>query len=397
MVNYKKTLNDIHKKGEAMKKKLENIIKTNSYINKLYTLLGSLLVKIIGIFVRETPKTILFVSYMGKNFNDSPKAIYDKMVDDPYFKDYTFIWAFNDINQYDIKEENTQIVKMDSLTYLLTALRASYWITNVNIERGLHFKKSYTKSINTWHGVPLKKVGNDVAGRNDFDFSDTNLFCYSSEYEYTIYKQAFKLTDNNLYKLGMPRNDLIIQNDSVFKEKVRKKYQIKNKKIILYAPTWRDDPEDLRLMDLQQWEQKLSKDYVLLIKMHGLAQKFDLTNNQFVLDVSDYEETSELIVAADILITDYSSIMFDFALLNKPVFIYTTDYEKYAEERGLYFDLKESGLSVFEDDAELLEYLQEYDQEKEMKMTEEFNREFIEVRTPDATEKIIALIKERKL
>lgn len=380
-----------------MKKKLENIIKTNSYINKLYTLLGSLLVKIIGLFIRETPKTILFVSYMGKNFNDSPKAIYDKIIEDPYFKEYTFIWAFNDVDKHDVNEENTRIVKMDSLTYLLTALRASYWITNVNIERGLHFKKSYTKSVNTWHGVPVKKVGNDVAGRNDFDFSDTNLFCYSSEYEYTIYKEAFKLTDSNLYKVGMPRNDLIIENNPAIKEKVRKKYQIKNKKIILYAPTWREDPEDLKLMNLKQWEQELSENYVLLIKAHGLAQQFNLIDNKFVLDVSDYEETSELIVASDILITDYSSIMFDFALLNKPVFIYTTDYEKYAKERGLYFNLKESGLSVFEDDTELLEYIQQYDQEKEMKITEEFNREFIEVRTSDATEKIITLIKEEKL
>lgn len=380
-----------------MKKKLENIIKKNTYINKLYTLLGSLLVKVLGMFIRETPKTILFVSYMGKNFNDSPKAIYDLIIKDPYFKDYTFIWAFNDVDKYEIKEDNTRIVKMDSFNYLLTALRASYWITNVNIERGLHFKKNYTKSINTWHGVPLKKVGNDVEGRNDFNFSDTNLFCYSSEYEYAIYQEAFKLTDSNLYKVGMPRNDLIIQNNPAINDKVRNKYNIKNKKIILYAPTWREDPEDLKLMDFKQWEQELSEEYVLMVKIHGLAQKVDLSNNKFVLDVSDYEETSELIVAADILITDYSSIMFDFALLNKVIFIYTTDYEKYARERGLYFDLKATDLSVFNQDTELLEYIKVYDEEKEMRITEEFNREFIEVRTPDATEKIIELIKERKL
>lgn len=380
-----------------MKQRLERIIKSNPYINKLYTFIGSFLVKVIGFFIREDKNTILFVSYMGKNFNDSPKAIYDQMIEDPYFKDYTFVWAFNDVNKYNITEPNTRIVKMDSLNYLLTALRASYWITNVNIERGLHFKKDYTKSVNTWHGVPLKKVGNDVAGRNDFDFSDTNLFCYSSEYEYAIYKEAFKLGDANLYKVGMPRNDLILENDPEIKEKVRKKYQIENKKIILYAPTWRDDPEDLKLMDLKQWEEQLSEDYVLLVKVHGLAQKFNLTNNKFVLDVSDYEETSELIIAADILITDYSSIMFDFALLNKAVFIYTTDYEKYARERGLYFDLKQTGLSVFEKDTELLEYLRVYDEEKEKKITEEFNRKFIEVRRPDATEDIISLIKEENL
>src|SRR5699024_696515 len=181
-----------------MKKKIEKILKTNALFNKLYTLIGSFIVKFIGFFVNKDPKTILFVSYMGKNFNDSPKMIYDSLIADPYFNEYTFIWAFNEPEKYNLSDKNTKKVKMDSYEYLLTALKAEYWITNVNIERGLHFKKKYTKSINTWHGIPLKKVGNDVKGRNDFDFSNTNLFCYSSDYEYDIYRKAFNLTNENL-------------------------------------------------------------------------------------------------------------------------------------------------------------------------------------------------------
>lgn len=380
-----------------MKRKIEQILKTNSFFNKLYTLLGSFIVKFIGLFVNKDPKTILFVSYMGKNFNDSPKMIYDSLKADPAFNDYTFIWAFNDINKYKLKDKNTKIVKMDSIEYLLTALKAEYWITNVNIERGLHFKKGYTKSVNTWHGIPLKKVGNDVKGRNDFNFSNTNLFCYSGDYEYNIYKEAFNLTDDNLYKLGMPRNDVVIENNPKIKEKIKKKYGIKDRKIILYAPTWRDNPNDLALMDLKQWEAVLADEYVLLLKAHGLSEQFNIEENNFIIDVSDFEETSELIVAADVLITDYSSIMFDFALISKPIFLYVPDYEKYSDERGLYFDLMKTELSVFKNALSLLEYIQRFDEDKERDISKKFGQEFNEVNTPDATEKIISLVKEGKL
>lgn len=380
-----------------MKKKLENIIKTNTLINKMYTLIGSLVINLVGLFVKQKPKTILFVSYMGKNFNDSPKMIYDELINDEYFEDYTFIWAFNDINKYKIDNKNTKIIKMDSFKYLLTALQAEYWITNVNIERGLHFKKDYTKSINTWHGIPFKKVGNDVQGRNDFDFSNTNLFCYSGEYESEIYKKAFNLTDKNLFKTGMPRNDLVIKNDSKIIDKVHKKYNIKNKKIILYAPTWRENQDDLKLMDLNKWKEELEDKYVFFIKAHGLSEQLNIQNNEFVMDVSNYEETSELLIAADMLITDYSSIFFDYALLGKPIFIYAPDYNKYVYERGAYFNLQETDLEYFENSNSLLNYIKQFNYEEESMKSSNFIKKYNDTRNTNSTNTIVKLMKEGKL
>ena len=175
----------------CLMKKIEQVLKSNSLFNKLYTLLGSLVVKCIGFFVRLKPKTILFISYSGKSFNDSPKDIYDAMVNDPFFADYTFIWAFKDVDKYELGAHTIK-VKVDTLSYLLIALSAQYWVTNVNIERGLHFKKHYTKYINTWHGIPMKYVGNHVQGRSDFNFYTVDVFTYSGDYEYKIYKEAFK-------------------------------------------------------------------------------------------------------------------------------------------------------------------------------------------------------------
>lgn len=377
-----------------MKRKLEMMIKKNSYLNRLYTFIGSMIVKTWGLLLKEEPRTILFVSFMGKNFNDSPKVIYDRLIKDPYFSNYQFVWAFTEPDKYEISDKNTKKVKMDSLDYLKTALTASYWVTNVNIERGLHFKKEYTKSINSWHGVPLKKIGNDVKGRNDFDFSDADVFCYSGNYEYEIYKRAFKLTDDNLYKVGMPRNEIVLKNDQKIIDKVKSELEIGNKKIILYAPTWRENPNDLKLMDFAEWKKILADDYILLVKAHGLTQGFTIGKNSFVRDISDYEETAELILAADILITDYSSIMFDFTLTNKPIFIYMTDYEKYVAERGVYFDLQETELSIFEKDKQLLEHIQNYEESEERLKSRNFGKKFIEVREPKASQTIIKLMKE---
>ena len=86
--------------------------------------------------------------------------------------------------------------------------------------------------------------------------------------------------------------------------------------------------------------------------------------------------------------------MFDFSLLNKPIFIYTTDYEKYVSERGVYFNLKETNLSMFEDDQTLLKYIQNYDEEKEIRKSYKFSQKFIEVRKPIASQKIINEMKE---
>lgn len=369
-------------------KKLEQILKSNSLFNKLYSIVGSLAVKMVGFFVRMKPKTVLFISFSGKSFNDSPKDIYDAMIADPYFDDYTFIWAFRNPDKY-VMDERTLKVKVDTFGYLLTALSAQYWVTNVNIERGLHFKKSYTKYINTWHGIPMKYVGNNVSGRSDFNFYTVDLFTYSGDYEYEIYKEAFKLDDSNLFKFGMPRNEILIENSSVNRDEVLNELGIVDKKVILYAPTWREDESDLVLMDLGKFSEALADEYVFLIKMHGLSDRIEIDNGSFVYDVSDYEDTSKLLLAVDVLITDYSSIMFDFGLLNRPILLYMQDYDKYKKERGLYFDVKDTGLSFSTSSDSLLNAIKTLDFNEQALITESFTSRFIEVKEVGATASII--------
>lgn len=378
-----------------MKKKIENIIKNNSLINRMFTFFGSLVFKLFGVFVKKEDKSILFVSYMGKSFNDSPKKIFEELIDDKYFEDYTFYWAFSNVDKYKVPN-NVKVVRMDSMEYFKTALKTSIWVTNVNIERGLHFKKKSTCYVNTWHGIPLKNVGNDVKGRNDFDFSGISYFPYSGDFEKEIYTRAFKVKDKNLRLTGMPRNDILITGDKSIVNKVKEEYGIHDQKIILYAPTWRDNEKDLPPLDLSIWDNLISNGYVLFVRSHGLVEKFEGLNSRGVIDVSDYEETADLLLSADILVTDYSSIMFDYSLTEKPIFIYAPDYEKYNSERGMYFDLKTKSLPVFDNEIDLVENIKNLDEGLEKENVIKFKKEFFGYSSSDSTQKIVEFLKDRK-
>ena len=187
----------------------------------------------------------------------------------------------------------------------------------------------------------------------------------------------------------MPRNEILIKNDRALRQEVLDALRIVNKKVILYAPTWRDDERDLVLMDLKKFRDALSSEYVFLIKMHGLSERINISVGDFVMDVSDYEDTSKLLLAVDVLITDYSSIMFDFGLLKRPILLYMQDYDKYKKERGLYFDVEDTQLSYSTSSDALLAAIESLNYEAQEKIVAKFTQRFIEVQEVGATASII--------
>ena len=221
-----------------MKKRIDYIIKHNRIVQYIYKIVASLLLRLIGIFIRIDDRLVLFNAH-GRKYNDSPKAIFLYMVNNPKYKDYKLVWALDEPDAYDIP--GCDKVKMDTLQYFIIALRAKYWITCVNIERGLNFKRKDTVYLNTWHGTPLKLVGNAVSGRKDFNFSSIDIFCYAGEFEKEIYIRDFKVNEFSLLLSGLPRNDELYQVSRAKKDHYRKLLNIPaEKKVILYAPTWRD-------------------------------------------------------------------------------------------------------------------------------------------------------------
>ena len=328
-----------------MKKRIVYILKHNQRIQMFYKLVMSMVFKIWGLFIKTDNNLVLFVSFMGTKFNDSPKVIYEYMQNHAEYKKFHCVWAFEEPKKY----PELDTVTIDTAKYFYTALKAKYWITNTNIERGLEFKKKSTKYLNTWHGIALKYIGNDCPGRKDYNFNSVNYLTVCGEHDQKVFKSAFNADEKSFLKCGLPRNEKLWNISSEQEKKYRIKLGIpEGKKVILYAPTWRESINGGRSYDIkppihfEQWKSELENEYVVLFRAHHLTTKIlGVTFNEFIRDVSDYSDVNDLMIASDILITDYSAIAFDFSVLCKPILIYAYDYDTYLAERGTYFDMNE--------------------------------------------------------
>lgn len=327
-----------------MKKKIIYLIKHNNFIKLMFVLSGSLFFKFLGLFIKMDDSLVLLVSNNGNSISGSPKAIYQYTKNNKIYNGLHYIWAVNDPEKF--KNEDFDVVKFDSFKYFVVALRAKYWITDINIERSLKFKKKRTKYLNSWHGVALKHIGNDDKYSGRYDYSNIDYLCVSGKHDKDVYKSALNATESSFLETGMPRNDDLVDVTANKIIDVRIKLNLpSDKKIILYAPTWRDSSNggksyDLNIpIDFKKWENELKNEYLILIRAHDRTTKMlNIEYNEFIRDYSKYEPLNDLLIVADVLITDYSSIVFDYTLMKKPFISYCYDYEQYKTERGFYFD-----------------------------------------------------------
>ena len=335
-----------------------------------------------GLFIKTDNNLVLFVSFMGKSFNDSPKSIYDYMQDNSEYSKYRCIWAFEDPAKF----PDLKTVKIDTPAYFKTALKAKYWITNTNIERGLRFKKKGQKYLNTWHGIALKYIGNDVAGRNDFNFDTVDHLCVCGDYDEKVYKTAFRAKESSYLRCGLPRNEELWNIKEKRKDDIRKKLNIPtDKKVILYAPTWRESTDGGKSYEIKPpihfelWKKELGDKYVVLFRAHHQTTKvLGVQYDDFVREASSYPAVNDLMIAADILITDYSAIAFDYSILCRPIFCYAYDYDTYLAERGTYFQIDEKYPNkVCQTEDELLARIKDIDYEMECANSKRFRDEFI--------------------
>lgn len=349
----------------------------------MYVVIMSAVFRIWGIFIKTDDNLVLFVSFMGKNFNDSPKVLFDYMQLHAEYKKYRCIWAFEHPENF----PELETVKIDTPAYFKMALKAKYWITNTNIERGLKFKKKEQIYLNTWHGIALKYIGNDCPGRKDYNFDTVNYLTVSGDYDERVFKSAFNARESSYLRCGMPRNEeLWLANDSI-KSQICKKLQLpEGKKVILYAPTWRESTDGGKSYAIKppihfdEWKKELGDEYVVLFRAHHQTTKIlGVEYNDFVLNASDYPAVNDLMIVADILITDYSAIAFDYSILCRPIFCYAYDYDDYLAERGTYFAMDEKYPNKScRTEKELLERIKNIDYASECASTKRFRDEFVQ-------------------
>src|SRR5699024_3720813 len=275
-------------------------------------------------------KLIVFESGIGKQFGDSPKNIYDEIVERNL--DYKKIWVVNKKVRFkDI--ERTKRIKRLSPSYYYYLARAKVWINNQNFTTYIK-KRPGTTYLQTWHGTPLKKMLFDIEnimGRSEGylervskAIGNWDYLVSPSEFSSEAFRSAFRYK-GNIIEAGYPRNDLFYLDDT--EERIKQiKYEINiplNKKVILYAPTFRDNQTTKKNkftfnleMDLHKMMEKLGEDYIILIRMHVVVNskiKIEAELSDFVWNVSNYPDMQNLLLISDVFITDYSSAMFDFA------------------------------------------------------------------------------------
>ena len=213
-----------------MRDRIVYILKHNKVIQKMYVVIMSSVFQIWGKFQKIDDHVVLFVSFMGKSFNDSPKVLFDYMQKNEQYKKYRCVWAFEHPEKY----SELETVKIDTPAYFIMALKAKYWITNTNIERGLKFKKKDQVYLNTWHGIALKYIGNDCPGRKDYNFDTVDYLTVSGEYDEKVFKTAFNAKESSYLRCGMPRNEELWNATEENKIELRKKLNIPEDKKLYY-------------------------------------------------------------------------------------------------------------------------------------------------------------------
>ena len=383
-------------------KHIEYLLKHNKIIQKAYVTIFSMVFRILGLFIKKNPKQVFFQSLIGRNYGDSPKIIFDSMRSDPDFKDYKYVWAFADPDKFDVPE-GTEKVSLNSLKYFYKAIQSGVWVCNVNVERGLMFKPKNTIFLNTGHGGQFKIDGNAQKNRNDYDYSDVDMYCSFSQFDEDINVRDFNVRKEASVICGVPRDDELYRVTPEKIEAARRKLRIPDgKKVILYAPTWRDSSDGgdsytiAPPMDIAYWRERLSNDYVLLFRAHHLTTKsMDLTYDDFVIDGSQEQNVNIVLIASDILITDYSSIAYDFSILERPIVDFAYDYEEYKAMRGLNEDLEVMFPgSVFATQEGVIDHILAMDAAEEKKKTQRVKAKYVQGKG-NATEVCMNFLKTR--
>lgn len=365
-----------------MKGRIKAIVKSSKLIYTLYFYIGSFLLRVLGLFVKTDPNLILFISYGGQKYDDSPRAVYEYLKKNAISSGCKYVWAFIEPDKFPQIENR---IKVDTLNYYVTAMQAGTWITNSSASRGLNFKKKKTKNFMFQHGMAgIKKIGTDVeqfdkAFRIGFHETFDGIFIEGKK-ELDILPRAWEMDRAVFHTTGLPRNDDLAVVTAEEIQAIKKRLGIPaEKKIILYAPTFRefcradDGRNALGIpIDFTKWARVLGEEYVLLITAHYEVAKLldELPQNDFVINAFKYPELNDLIKVSDILISDYSSIVFDYSIMERPIFCYGYDYDTYSAERGLYTDLDTLfSHGVLRTEDEVLKAIQEINYEQECEYT----------------------------
>ena len=335
-------------------------------------------------FLRQDKNLVLFESYNGEDnsYSCNPKALYERMLNAPEYNAYRFIWSVQKPEKFSFLQRNprTSVVKKGSYGYLKLCAKASYLFTNTGLPSYI-WPGRRQKLVYLWHGKPLKCIGCGIKGAGDgkrskakidMDYRSSgrrlDILLSPAPVFSDVMSQAYALSDKKreraLLLCGYPRNDFLFRYTKEDVARVKAKLSVpEGKKVILYAPTWRpyhwlggNHFQHTGGLDYDLMRRKLGEDCVLLCRLHHMERGSVCYDEYpgFLYDVTDYPEVNDLYIISDLMISDYSGTIFDYANLKRPMVLYMYDREQYIEHaNGLNFSLDTLPGRIVENSQEL--------------------------------------------
>lgn len=315
---------------------------------------------------RVEEKTILYEAFYGRGMLCGPLALFNELVSNPDYADYRHVWVLDKLEDHTELMERTRkrydhvtFVEYGSNEYLKYLACAKYLINNSTF-MGYFIKKPEQVYINTWHGIPLKTLCHDEPGGALGSFNMTRNMLHAdyvisaNPFLTDVYLDAFKmrgLSNAKIIEEGYPRLDTLVNTpkEEVYEELRRSGVKVDpDKKIILYAPTWKGasfGKPDVSVDGFEELKKRLDEmidtdKYQVLVKVHQVVYshiKEQLAKYDYVVPAT--MDANVILGVTDILISDYSSIYFDYLATGRPVLFYITDAESYKKNRGMYFGL----------------------------------------------------------
>ena len=313
--------------------------------------------------LKANNKKIIFESFNGKQYSDNPRAISEML----HSMDFSLeiCWLFSEYSdEYNLLPSYVEKKYLGHLERLKEIATAKVYISNQAANPNL-YKSKKQLFIETWHGDrAFKKILYDAnPNRPTKVYSNkvTDICLAGSQFGIDVYRTAFRY-NGEVLNVGCPRNDILVNGDEKRKKQILKSLNIKDKKILLYAPTFRDGDfkeKEIEKIDFSKikkiLEEKTGESWIILLRSHHGSKGFNNNDiNDFILNVTDYPDMADLLLITDFLITDYSSSALDFSLTNKPIILFISDYENYKNNcRSYKADPKKVGLLYAENENEL--------------------------------------------
>ena len=299
------------------------------------------------------PDKVVFSCFKGRQYGDNPRCISERLHE--RYPRAKIVWLFNTENARHVPAGLPDYVKplyISSRQAFCELGTARVWVDNFTKDNVLRRAKGRQFYVQTWHGDrAIKKICYDIGLEDDRRIEeDCDRVLTASEFGERMYRTAFRYKGEYI-RAGSPRNDILVKNDPADIRRVRKTLGVpEGTRLLLYAPTYRENASVIprsAQMDLDRTlrclEEKTGGPWMCMYRAHYRSEGIDLEAVQDrIVDVTRYDDMAELLLAADMVLTDYSSCALDYILRDRPALFYIADWEDYVASRGVYFDVREA-------------------------------------------------------